>query len=544
MYGELLKPRSGTSNPERAGSPLDAFERASPIMQGMSVEGLLLTLPEEVSIPVRLAVAFGIGALIGLERERSDSAGYSAGVRTLPLVALLAAATAEFLPQLLVSMFLVVAVVVLVAYAAKTFIEEDPGATTAFATLLTFVFGAMTVQSDEALVWAVVLGTLTAAVLSFKEPAHGFVEDIGEDELRGTMKFLIVALVVMPLLPGEDVELFMDLSLNPRFVWLMVVFVSGISLGAYLLTNYLGARKGIALSGLLGGMASSTATTLAMTARARREIPLTNIYAFAIAVASMAMFPRVLIEVAVVNPGLLPELLPPVLAMLAVGSALSYVLLVRGEGERGFDRGYHGGDGVPEERSDEDIDDFPEEKLDEETDGAIERPEDGHGDLGGRGDRGGDGDGDSGVGDGGDDGGGDGDGVSDDDEGGEGLADVDLDNPFRLRPALAFGAVFAVILLLTDVAADAFGESGVYATAVVSGLADADAITLSLSRLAAEGAVSESTAVTGIVLGVAANTMTKFGLALVLGTRALGVRVGFVLVSTAVTGVAVVVLLT
>lgn len=455
------------------------------------------------SFAVQAGVALGIGMLIGLERERSESAGSFAGVRTLPLVALLGAVTYGFLPELLVATFVVVSALVVVAYAAKALLLEDPGTTTAFATLLTFAYGAMTVHSEDGLLWAVVLGTLTAAALSFKEPAHGFVEDIGEDELRDTMKFLIVALVVFPLLPNQDVELLAGQTLNPRFVWLMVVLVSGISLGAYLLTKYLGARKGIALSGLLGGMASSTATTLAMTARARREVPLTNVYAFAIAVASMAMFPRVLIEVGVVNRALLPALLPAVTTMMVVGSALAY-LLMRGDGALGVDEELEVSDGTQGEEHE----DGGENTVDTEEDGTSEDVE------------------------------------SDGGDGGEGFEDVDLDNPFQLRPALAFGAVFAVILLATDVAAESFGDSGVYATAVLSGFADADAITLSLSRLALEGSVSESTAVTGIVIGVAANTLTKFGLAAALGTWKLGIRVGAVLVTSAASGIAVAVVLT
>ncbi len=458
-------------------------------------------LPPEASLAVQLGVALGVGMLIGLERERSDSAGYFAGVRTLPLVALLGAVTHGFLPELLVPTFLVVSALVVVAHSAKAFLMEDPGTTTAFATLLTFGYGAMAVHSEEGLLWAVVLGTLTAALLSFKEPAHGFVEDIGEDELRDTMKFLIVALVIFPLLPNQDVELFAGHSLNPRFVWLMVVFVSGISLGAYLLTKYLGARKGIALSGLLGGMASSTATTLAMTARARREVGLTNVDAFAVAVASMAMFPRVLVEVAVVNPALLPALGPAVATMLVVGSSLAY-LLVRRDGVTGVESGVEADYGEPAPE-DLDGDAKTEEMSSEAYDGGLHpvAPEEG------------------------------------------GWGDVELDNPFQLRPALAFGAVFAVILLATDVAAESFGDSGVYATALISGFADADAITLSLGRLAAEGSVSEATAVTGIVIGAAANTLTKFGLAFALGTRELGVRVGFVLVTSAASGIAVALLL-
>ncbi|MFW5929906.1 MAG: MgtC/SapB family protein [Halobacteriota archaeon] len=410
-------------------------------------------LPVDPGVAVGVGVAFGIGALIGLEREQSESAGHVAGVRTLPLIALLGALTQAFAPSMVVASYVVVAVLALLGYAAKAFVVEDPGATTSVAMLLTYIFGAMAVQGGEPMIWAVVLGTLTAAVLSFKDPAHGFVRGIETEELRDTMKFLIVALVVLPLLPDEEVVVYGDLGLNPRFVWLMVVFVSGISLGAYVLTKYLGARKGIALSGLLGGMASSTATTIAMAARSRDESTLTSAYVFAVAVASMAMFPRVFIETAVVNPALATPVALPLGVMLAVGIALSAFVYF---------------DGRPEK-----------------------------------------------------------------------FTEVELDNPFRLRPALVFGGVFAVVLLVTSEAASAFGEGGVYATALFSGLADADAITISLARLASEGTVSDSTAVTGIVLGSAANTMTKAGIALVIGSRALALRVGLILVTTSVAGVAV-----
>jgi len=233
-----------------------------------------------------------------------------------------------------------------------------------------------------------------------------------------------------------------------------VVFVSGISLGAYLLTKYVGHRRGVALSGVLGGMASSTATAVSLSSRAKTENVYTGVYAFAISIASMAMFPRVLIEVAVVNPSLLPTVAVPVTAMAFVGVILAFVVFTR-DGE-------------------------------EET------------------------------------------------------VDVEPSNPFRLRPALVFGVFFGVVLLVSREGASSFGDTGVYATAFFSGLADVDAITLSLGRLSAEGEISRTTATTGIVIGAVMNTLVKSVIAAFFGGRELGMKVAAVLVTTAATGLVVV----
>jgi uncharacterized membrane protein (DUF4010 family) len=121
--------------------------------------------------------------------------------------------------------------------------------------------------------------------------------------------------------------------------------------------------------------------------------------------------------------------------------------------------------------------------------------------------------------------------------------DTDLRNPFHLRTALLFGAVFAVVLLVSEYANASLGVSGVYGTAFVSGLADVDAITLSLSTLSAEGEISRSVATTGIVIAAIANTAVKAGITWVLGTARLGRLVTAILGTVAVLGIVVVLLL-
>ena len=420
-------------------------------MTGISTS-VTLTDALVATVAFRLFVALGIGALVGLEREKSESAGFFAGSRTLPLVALLGALVNEFFVDLLVPGFVALGLVVVVAYAGKVATQDDIGSTTAVTVLLTFVYGAMTTQSDEGLVLAVVLGIVTTSLLAAKSWMHGFAEGIEEQELADMLKFLLVAPVALLLLPDREMDAL--LGLNPSFVWLMVVFVSGISLGAYLLTKYVGHRRGVALSGILGGMASSTATSVSLSSRAKSEGVYTGVYAFAISIASMAMFPRVLIEVAVVNPSILPTVAVPVVAMTVVGIVLAFAVFARDEKDE--------------------------------------------------------------------------------------TVDVEPSNPFRLRPAIVFGVFFGIVLLVSREGAGAFGDTGVYATAFFSGLADVDAITLSLGRLSAEGEISRTTATVGVVIGAAMNTLVKFGIAVFFGGRELGKKVGLVLVTTAATGLVVV----
>ncbi|ELZ22982.1 MgtC/SapB family protein [Natrinema limicola] len=384
----------------------------------------------------RVTIAFGIGALIGLEREQSESGGTFAGSRTFPLFALYGALVQAFFPTLLPIAVGTLVVPLTVAYLGKIWFEGDIGLTTVMAVLLTVILGALTTHSERGAILAVVVGGVITVLLSAKGPIHDFVDRIGEAERRASIKFILVVLVVFPLLP--DRELDVALGLNPQFIWLMVVFVTGLSFAAYVLSRTIGTERGIALTGILGGFVSSTATTVSMAERASADRSLSQLCAFSTIVASIVMFPRALIEVAVVNRNLLPHVAVPLAVMTALGATIAAVVYWRATTKR-----------------------------DEE-------------------------------------------------------AKTDLTNPFQLRPALFFGAVFAAVLLVSESAHSLLGESGVYATAFVSGLADVDAITLTLSRLAADGTISNHVAATGIVIGAIANTIVKAGLAWVIGTHELG----------------------
>lgn len=391
----------------------------------------------DLALVFRLFVAAGIGALVGIEREQSATGGHFAGGRTHLLVALFGAITQSFFPALLPIALALVALLVAVGYGGKVVTKRDPGMATAIATVLTFLFGALAMHSHRGLVLAVVLGALTTVVLAGKDHVERFVDTIGEEERRASMKFLVVAFVVLPLLPNHKVSWL--LGLNPQFVWLMVVFVSGLSFLAYALARLVGPHHGIGLSGLLGGFVSSTATAVSMANHATENHELSEVCGLATVLATLAMLPRALVEVAVINPTLVPAVLAPLVVMVLVGSVLTAALGWR---------------------------------------------------------------------------------IRDD-----GIGDTELSNPFRLRPALSFGLVFATILLVSERASALLGSTGIYATAFLAGLADVDSITITLSKLALEGDIAPAVATTGIVLAAIANTVVKVGIVWVLGTRKQGLAV-------------------
>lgn len=408
-----------------------------------------------LSAGLSLAVAFAMGVIIGMEREQSDSAGIYAGSRTFPLFALYGGLVYSFFPDGFALALLAIALPLTVAYSGKVYLEGDLGLTTLVAALITVVLGAMTVHSERAMIAAIVVTGVMVVLLTAKSRIHTIAENIGEDERRASLKFIVVVLIVLPLLPDRSMDIL--LGLNPRYVWLMVVFVSGLSFGAYVLGKTLGAQRGLVLTGILGGFVSSTATAVSMAERTRAAPTLYHVTAFSAVIASVVMFPRALVEVAVINPSLLPLVLIPLGAMTVAGGVIGALVYWRIE-------------------------------IDHDV-------------------------------------------------------ETTLKNPFHLRTALVFGAVFAVVLLVSEYANAYLGVSGVYGTAFISGLADVDAITLTLSTLAADGEITREVATTGIVIAAVANTAVKAGITWVLGTRQLGQVVTAVLGTVAIIGILITVFL-
>ncbi len=272
------------------------------------------------------AIALFIGALVGLDREKKKAAEQDiglGGIRTFILFAM-AGAISGWLSSELGNVWIFIATVggvsasVIVGYVIQA--RESPayiGLTTEIAAIVVCLLGGLTLFGYPGV--AVALGIGTSAILAFKQPIHGLVGRIGSDDLYAGLKLLIATFIVLPLLPNEAIDPIG--ALNPYRLWLLVILISSLSLVGYVAVRVLGPGRGTALTGLFGGLVSSTAVTLAFSKRSREEAghgDVGDVLAAGILLAWVLMFVRVVVEVVVVHISLLPRLLPALGVMGAV----------------------------------------------------------------------------------------------------------------------------------------------------------------------------------------------------------------------------------
>jgi len=283
----------------------------------------------------QLGVSLGLGLLLGLERERKEPS--IAGIRTFPFIALFGTVCAQvgqvFGGWMVGGGVLALAAVVIFANHAKMKSGNiDPGMTTEIAALLLYAVGALIVVGSMSA--AIVLGGLMAIILHLKQPMHGFAAAVGERDMRAIMQFVVLTLIVLPVLPNRD---FGPYGVwNPFTIWLMVVLIVGISLGGYVAYKILGAKAGTLLGGVIGGLISSTATTVSYARQCASNASLAPLAALVIMIASCVSLARVIVEIAVVAPGSLAAMAPPVAALLVICvgiAAALHRLAPRGGGE-------------------------------------------------------------------------------------------------------------------------------------------------------------------------------------------------------------------
>lgn len=214
-----------------------------------------------------LLIALAIGALVGVEREKkkaSDPSPSFGGIRTHLLIALLGAASAHLsrndaVPWTFLVTLAFVAAAVVASYLRQNRDGNDtPGLTSEFAAVVVFLLAAMAVSGDAAL--AVALTVATSALLAFKQPLHRLVERVGREDLYAGIKLLIASFIVLPLLPDRTLDPWG--AINPYKLWLLVILISGLSLVGYVAMRWLGTAHGTAVTGIAGGLVSSTAATL------------------------------------------------------------------------------------------------------------------------------------------------------------------------------------------------------------------------------------------------------------------------------------------
>jgi uncharacterized membrane protein (DUF4010 family) len=282
----------------------------------------------------QLAVALGLGLLVGLQRERADPA--IAGIRTFALITVLgsvAALLGRAFGGWVVALGLLAAAALVMSgnlVRLKTG-EADPGQTTEFAALVMYGVGALLVIAPISV--GVVLGGAVAVLLHLRDPLHRFVGRIGEKDIRAIMQFVLIALVILPLLPDRPFGPY-DV-LNPYQIWWMVVLIVGLSLAGYVAYKLFGAKAGTVLSGALGGLISSTATTASYARRTKDTPDTARLAALVIMIASTVVFARVLLEIAAVAPGQFREMGPPLGAMLGVGIVVSLIAWFFGRSQEG-----------------------------------------------------------------------------------------------------------------------------------------------------------------------------------------------------------------
>lgn len=292
--------------------------------------------PLPLDLPLRdFAIALFLGALVGIEREKKQSAIRDRGIgglRTFMLIAE-AGAIAAWLSQQLATPWIFIGIGALVAaLLVAGYLSwsqrhpDDAGLTTEVAGIVVYLLGGLTIYGHPAL--AVALGIATSAILAFKEPLHGLVERIGRDDLYAGLTLLIATFIVLPVLPDRALDPWG--ALNPYQMWWLVILISGLSLIGYIATRWLGAGRGIPLTGLFGGLVSSTAVTLSFARRSREDgcgATLADALASGILLAWAVMFVRVGIEVAAVHAALLPALAAPMAvpaAIAAIAAGVAY----------------------------------------------------------------------------------------------------------------------------------------------------------------------------------------------------------------------------
>lgn len=407
-----------------------------------------------------------------------------AGVRTFALFALLGGATAYLAPAfpwLFPASLLVLGALVVAGYhGGLRNRSADVGLTSEISSVITFLLGAMAVTGHTTIAGA--CGVVVTSLLALKRTLHAFTFHIKQEDILAALKFAVITVVVLPLLPEDPLVLgdfvgggapveavgpvepglpepdavapvatsaapaspaspapsapevaaptrrpwWMDLAISLRKVWYMVVLISGVSFAGYVLTQVLGTGRGLIVTGIFGGLVSSTAVSLSFSQRSQESPELSPRLAMGVLLANAIMPLRLLAIIALIDPRVALWLGLPLGAMAIAGALCALWLHLRRDRQ-----------------------------------GAN--------------------------------------------------VQVRLKNPFEISPALKLGAVFAIVLVLAQVVQALFGATGLYVLGLVSGLTDVDAIGLAVTQQARESRMVVGTAATVAALAVVSNTLVKGG---------------------------------
>jgi uncharacterized membrane protein (DUF4010 family) len=387
-------------------------------------------------------ISMGIGLIIGLEREYDklkEEKGF-AGIRTFPIVAILGfslgSLTELFTPWLLIINLSAFILFLAFYHFSQNQEEYRQGLTTNLALIATFVLGIMvSVQYyRDAVATAVIIVTL----LSLKTRFHSVISNLTSEELFAFIKFSIIALLILPFLPNKEYG--SDNLLNPFEIGSIVVIVSFLNFIGYFLVKFVGSKKGIILTAILGGLMSSTAVAWNYASRSKESPELSKKYSAGIIVASAIMFPRLALLAYIFNNAILTYLALP-FGLLTLVCIIATLVLIR-------------------------------------RDDIIQD------------------------------------------------TDIKLGNPLNMLNAIGFGVVYVVILYAVFYSEKILGEKGLYYSALIAGLADTDAITISMAKFSLEGEKLKL-ASSVILAATMSNMFVKMSITILKGSKKARKLVGF-----------------
>lgn len=409
----------------------------------------------------KIIYALGIGILIGTERSLLTDSSHSKydtvmGIRTYSILSLggfSAALVGTSYPW--VATLLVAGHIILITALYFHTMKNDPGITTEIAAVACCGLGVLCYFSPHI---AGVLALIITILLSLKQFMNAITGSLNRKELTDTLKFLAIILIILPLLPDRQLDPLG--AFNPYKIVFLVILISGISFVGYFLTKFFGAEKGLGLTGLLGGLTSSTAVTAAMAVQAKKSPAIQNACAFATIIANATMFARVLVVVALLDRTLMLNLFWSLgtMTLAAIIAALYLWQTSKQSKEKE-------GEGGPEE--------------------------------------------------------------------------LNLKNPFSLGPAIKFSLFFVFILVVAKTATIYLGDKGLYLASLVSGLADVDAITLTIAEQTKSLQLTHQTGAIGITIAVVANSVVKSGIAFYSGGAQFGRLISMTLMGATIAGLAV-----
>jgi uncharacterized membrane protein (DUF4010 family) len=419
--------------------------------------------------PYVVATAVGLG--IGLEREWRSRGGEqeSAGARTFGVLGLAGALAASLDPIVVAAGALLVGALLTAGYRRTA--NADRGTTTEFAAFATYLLGALCWQQQSL---AVGLGVVLVVLLAARGPLHRLTHEVvTETEVNDAIRFFVVAFVILPLLPSDDLGPYG--VINPQRIWMFVVALTGIGWLGYIATRILGPRRGLLVTGFAGGFVSATATTGAMGRRAKVDPPAARGALGGALLASAATYLQLALVLIVASGELLAHLAPSlavgVTVVVAEAAALGFWSRDRGHSiVVGDGTGGPPSTGAPPTGENEPEPTEPDATEPDATEPTSTRPQ----------------------------------------------------RPFAIVPALTLAAILTVVLLVARWAASVAGSEGAYVAAAAAGLADVHASVLSVASLVSTNVLGIRTAMIACGLGLLANTLVKVLLGFGLGGRRFG----------------------